>query len=134
MKEACVLLASGFEEIEAVTIVDVLRRAEVQTCILSIEGIHVEGAHGMMLRADALISERSHVRWDAVILPGGMPGAVHLRDNEAVQHLVRVQHERQAWLGAICAAPIVLERAGVLTGRRATSYPTFHNQLHPGEY
>jgi 4-methyl-5(b-hydroxyethyl)-thiazole monophosphate biosynthesis len=134
MTRACVLLAPGFEEIEAVTIIDVLRRAEIDTRAVGVEGKAVEGSHGIALRADVSLDELATEPWDLVVLPGGMPGAKHLRDSPAVQRLLRAQHASGRRLAAICAAPIALSAAEVLTGRRATSYPSFAEQLRCGEY
>jgi len=130
----CVLLAEGFEEIEAVTILDVLRRAELDVTALGVAGIEVAGSHGIVVRADATLAAAAGRRWDLVVLPGGMPGAAHLRDSEPVQALVKEQHARGGLLGAICAAPIALAAAGVLAGRRVTSFPGFEQQLEGARY
>ena len=134
MAPVCVLLAPGFEEIEAVSIIDVLRRASVETVVLGVEGKRVDGAHGITVEADSTLAERSDDLWEIVILPGGTPGSVNLRDSEAVQALLRRQSERQGKLAAICAAPIALSAAGVLEGRLATSYPSFSGQLSCAGY
>ncbi len=128
MARACVLLAPGFEEIEAITIIDVLRRAEIDTVTLAVKDNPVEGAHGIVVTADASLDGAGDA-WDAVILPGGMPGSTHLRDDARVQALLKSQHARGATVAAICAAPIALAKAGVLVGRKATSYPGFQPQL-----
>jgi 4-methyl-5(b-hydroxyethyl)-thiazole monophosphate biosynthesis len=130
MPRACVLLAAGFEEIEAVTIIDVLRRAEVEVITLSIEGgLAVRGSHGITVEADRKLADAQGESWDAVLLPGGIPGATNLRDSRAVQDLIKKQHGREGRIGAICAAPIALGAAGVLAGRKATSYPGFEKEL-----
>jgi len=130
MPRVCVLLANGFEEIEAVTIVDVLRRAEIDVTTLGVDGVDVEGSHGIRIQADRELSESTADEgWDMVVLPGGMPGAATLRDDPRVQAFVRSQHEKRRKIAAICAAPIALGRAGILWGRRATSYPGFEDQL-----
>ena len=129
MSRVCVLLANGFEEIEAVTIIDVLRRAEIEVTLLGVEAREVEGSHGIRIQTDRRLSEVSNESWDIVALPGGMPGAATLRDDPQVQALLRSQHEKGGRLAAICAAPIALARAGVLAGRKATSYPGFEDQL-----
>lgn len=134
MARACVLLAPGFEEIEAVTLIDVLRRAEIETVVLATEALRVRGSHGIVMEADALLADRTDERWDVVLLPGGMPGAAHLRDSELVQNLLREQHARGGRLGAICAAPIALSQAGVLDGKTATSFPGFADALSCGAY
>jgi len=129
MPRACVLLANGFEEIEAVTLIDVLRRAEVEVVTLGVEGLAVNGAHGITIQADETLAAGAEQTWDMVILPGGLPGAHTLRDDPAVQALIKKQHAGGGKLAAICAAPIALGRAGVLGGKRATSYPGFEAEL-----
>ena len=137
MPRACVLLAPGFEEIEAVTVIDVLRRAEVDTAVVAVcqptpdgtaPATSVEGSHGISVSADVAI-DRAEGPWDAIVLPGGMPGSAHLRDDERVRDLLRRQHAEGKICAAICAAPIALAAAGVLTGRTATSYPAFRAEL-----
>ena len=129
MTRCCVLLATGFEEIEAVTVIDVLRRAGVDVVTLGLDGREVTGSHEITLQADALLADGAGQDWDVVVLPGGMPGAATLRDDARVQALVRSQHEGGGKLAAICAAPIALGKAGVLAGKTATSYPGFGDQL-----
>lgn len=131
---ACVLLAPGFEEIEAITVIDVLRRAEIPTTVVGVSTIDVTGSHGITIRADALLADVAGTTWRAVILPGGMPGAANLRDDPAVQALVRTHHASGRLVGAICAAPIALASAGVLDDRAATSYPGFDDQLGTAIY
>jgi protein deglycase len=134
MARAGVLLAPGFEEIEAVTIIDVLRRAEIATTIVGVSSQSVQGAHGITLQADALLEQTANEAWDLIVLPGGMPGARNLRDSAAVQALLRAQLAAKRRLAAICAAPIALSAAGALAGRRATSYPAFRAELQCAEY
>jgi protein deglycase len=134
MTRVCVLLAEGFEEIEAVTIVDVLRRAGVETMTVGVSSDRIRGAHGIELRADATLDEISQQGWAMVVLPGGIPGATNLRDDPKVQDLLRSQHAAGGQLAAICAAPIALHSAGVLAGRRATSYPGFEKDLDGVDY
>jgi len=134
MARVCVLLADGFEEIEAVTVIDVLRRADVDTTVLGVTGLVVEGSHGIRVHADARLADAEDRVWDVVVLPGGMPGAARLRDSAEVQSLLRAQHARGGRIAAICAAPIALARAGLLEGRKATSYPTFATELGGVDY
>lgn len=124
-----VLLADGFEEIEAVTVVDVLRRAELDVVVLGVDGPQPTGSHAIAVRADALLADRAQDAFDVVVLPGGMPGAARLRDAAHVQRFVVEQRARGASLAAICAAPIALGAAGVLKGKRATCFPGFEAQL-----
>jgi 4-methyl-5(b-hydroxyethyl)-thiazole monophosphate biosynthesis len=136
MSRVCVLLANGFEEIEAVTVIDVLRRAEVEVTTVGVDGADVEGSHGIRIRADRELDAAIEDDWDLVVLPGGMPmpGAATLRDDPRVQALIRSQHDKHGKIAAICAAPIALGRAGILGGRNATSYPGFEDQLPGANY
>lgn len=120
---ALVLLADGFEEIEAVTIIDVLRRAGVSVTAASIAGSTVRGSRGVSLVTDASFEDLSLDDYEAIVLPGGMPGAAALRDSEQVREALRTFSRSEKLVAAICAAPIALEAAGLLAGRRATSYP-----------
>jgi 4-methyl-5(b-hydroxyethyl)-thiazole monophosphate biosynthesis len=133
MSRVCVPLAEGFEEIEAVTIVDVLRRGGVEVVTASLGLPHVRGSHGLQLTADttldALLALEPPPVWDAVVLPGGQPGSRHLRDDARVLRLLRHQHQAGRRVAAICAAPIALAAAGLLEGRRVTSHPSVADQL-----
>lgn len=122
MATALVLLAEGFEELEAVTIIDVLRRGEVKVTTASLVGKHVKGSHDIVLEADTLLDLVSVADFDALVLPGG-PAAKTLREDARVQSTIqRAAHEGKL-LAAVCAAPTALEAAGVLSGKRATVYP-----------
>lgn len=120
MPNACVLLADGFEEIEAIVVIDVLRRAGIDVVTVGTRGTQVTGSHGVPIEADSTLETCADTNWDAVVLPGGLPGATNLRDDEQVRELLRRQHESGRTVAAICAAPIALGSAGVLEGRRAT--------------
>jgi protein deglycase len=122
LMNALVLLADGFEEIEAVTIVDVLRRAEITVTTASLGKSPVTGSHGIALLADRGLDDVSISDFDALVLPGG-PGAQHLKEDARVQSLLKQAASAEKTVAAVCAAPIALEAAGLLTGRRATSYP-----------
>jgi 4-methyl-5(b-hydroxyethyl)-thiazole monophosphate biosynthesis len=129
MSQVAVLLADGFEEIEAITIVDVLRRADVQVRTLALKNKTVQGAHGIAVEADALFDQEHSKEWDLVVLPGGQPGANTLRDDPRVASLIERQLGQSRKVAAICAAPIALGAHGMLKGRRATCYPGFEDQL-----
>ena len=134
MARVCVLLAQGLEEIEAVTIIDVLRRVEIDVVTLAVEGtgsggLEIKGSHDVTIRADKTLSAGSPENWDMVILPGGMPGSSNLRDSAAVQTLIKKQNQSGQKVAAICAAPIALGAAGILQGKKATSYPGFEKEL-----
>ena len=119
-----VFLADGFEEVEAVTPVDILRRGgvEVKTCSIMPGRREVQGAHGLTLRADLLPEELSEGE-EAILLPGGMPGTKFLGESDLVRRRVLAGFERGILLTAICAAPTVLSACGVLKGKKATCYP-----------
>jgi 4-methyl-5(b-hydroxyethyl)-thiazole monophosphate biosynthesis len=125
MTKALVLLADGFEEIEAITIIDVLRRGDIEVTTAALKDRTVRGAHGISVLADCEFDEVKGDRFDVILLPGGMPGARNLRDDSRVMELLQRQAQQDDYLGAICAAPIALEAAGVLNGKRATSYPGY---------
>jgi len=125
MTKVLVLLAEGFEEIEAISIIDVLRRAQVEVTTAALQDGAVRGAHGITVLADLGLDELGGESFDAVLLPGGMPGARNLRDDARVIELLQRQAGQDRYIGAICAAPIALEAAGVLKGKRATSYPGY---------
>ena len=124
-----VFLAEGFEEVEAVTPIDILRRGgvEVKTCSITSDRC-VRGAHGMTLTCDYIPGELPEEE-DCILLPGGMPGTLHLRESDLVRSRVLAGKERGILLTAICAAPTVLAACGVLTGEKATCYPGMEGEL-----
>ncbi|EHJ01537.1 MULTISPECIES: DJ-1 family glyoxalase III [unclassified Clostridium] len=132
MKKVCILLAEGFEEIEALTVSDIMRRAEVTCDLVSIGGKKVQSSHGVTVEADKIFEE--NMDYDLVVIPGGMPGATNLRDDERVIKFVKKQNKEGKLLGAICAGPIVLGRAGLTEGRNITSYPGYEDELPNCEY
>lgn len=130
MKKAFLFLATGFEEMEAIGTVDILRRGGIDTKIVSVTGDKkVTGAHGMELTADVLLSETDFSEADALILPGGMPGSNNLNACEPLKELLLNQYRAGKYVAAICAAPLVLGGLGLLKGRKATCYPGFEPAL-----
>ena len=125
MKRVLVPLAEGFEELEAVTVIDILRRAGVEVVVASLAGSPVTGSHGIRLAADTPLAALAEQDFDMIALPGGMPGADHLKKDPRIAALIRRLHGAGRPVAAICAAPMVLAAAGVLDGRRATSFPGF---------
>jgi 4-methyl-5(b-hydroxyethyl)-thiazole monophosphate biosynthesis len=125
VKRVLVPLAEGFEELEAVTIIDMLRRAGIEVVVATLAGNPVTGAHGIALIADAAMDAVSGQAFDLVALPGGMPGAANLKDDARIRGVIRRLHDSGRHVAAICAAPMVLAAAGVLEGRRATAFPGF---------
>jgi 4-methyl-5(b-hydroxyethyl)-thiazole monophosphate biosynthesis len=122
---ALVLLAEGFEEIEAVTVIDLLRRAGVEVRTAALHGRRATGSHRITLEADAELDDLQGPLCDIIVLPGGMPGAEHLKQDARVISLLQRYAAADRYVAAICAAPGVLAQAGLLDGRRATSYPGF---------
>ena len=130
MKQVSVFLANGFEEIEGLTVVDLLRRAGVEVTTVSVTGEKtIHGAHGIDVQADKLFEEMNYDGQDMLVLPGGMPGTLNLGAHEGLEKLLRQFHNSERYLAAICAAPSVFGKHGFLKGRRATSYPGFEEQL-----
>ena len=127
MSRVLVPLAEGFEEIEAVTVVDLLRRAGIEVHTASLDGPRVAGSHGIALIADIALDAASADDYDMIVLPGGMPGAEHLKNDPRVISLLRRFAADGRYTAAICAAPSVLAHAGLLAERTATSYPGFLN-------
>lgn len=132
MKKIAVILANGFEEVEALTVVDMLRRLNVTCDMVGFEK-EVEGSHGIAVKADRLLSDPFE-DYDAIVLPGGLPGATNLRDSDRVIELVKKMNAEGKLVAAICAAPMVLERAGVLEGKKCTSYPGVGEKFEGCEY
>lgn len=126
-------LANGFEEIEALTPLDVLRRAGVEVTTVGIGGVSVTGAHGIRVEADIPDVTYADAAPEAVILPGGMPGAKNLDESRVVDAAVRAAAKRGAVLAAICAAPMVLGHKGLLNGKTAICYPGFETELTGAE-
>jgi 4-methyl-5(b-hydroxyethyl)-thiazole monophosphate biosynthesis len=118
-------LAEGFEEIEAVTVVDLLRRAGIEVRTASLAGRQVTGSHGIRIEADITLDAADVADYDMIVLPGGMPGADHLKSDARVVSLLRRFAAAGRYTAAICAAPGVLAHAGLLDGRTATSFPGF---------
>ncbi len=123
MKKAAVILAPGYEEGEALMVVDIIRRGGFECDALGLLGEQVEGGHGIIALADKVF-DGSLDGYDMVVLPGGMGGAVAMRDNDAFLEAVRKMDAEGKWVCAICAAPIALDRAGLLNGRTYTCFPT----------
>ncbi|MEL6427763.1 MAG: DJ-1 family glyoxalase III [Planctomycetota bacterium] len=127
---ALVPLAEGFEEMEAVIVVDVLRRGGVEVDVAGLAGAGaVLGSRGVTVHAERDLDDCLEVDYDAVVLPGGMAGTLAMRDDERVLAAVRSQARAGRLVAAVCAAPLVLERAGLLTGRTATSHPSVADEL-----
>ena len=127
--KVALLLANGFEEIEALTPLDMLRRAGVTTDTIGIGCETVTGSHGIKVIADTTDALASPDDYDAVILPGGMPGATNLDASAFTDKILASVNKKGGLIAAICAAPLVLGRRGMLVGKNATCYPGFENEL-----
>ncbi|MCK9411968.1 MAG: DJ-1/PfpI family protein [Prolixibacteraceae bacterium] len=123
-------LATGFEETEAVTIIDVLRRAFLDVTVISVTGsLKVTGAHNITIEADQLYDEANYETATMIILPGGMPGTSNLLNHTGLRGQLKKFHEEKKFIGAICAAPMILGSMGFLQNRKAVCYPGFESKL-----
>lgn len=130
MKRVNVYLAEGFEEIEAVTIVDVLRRAGVNTITISITGKRtVTGAHGIIVTADEIFENADNMAADMIVLPGGMPGTMNLENHKGLRDVILDFAGKNKYIAAICAAPSVLGKLGLYDKKKAVCYPGFEKAL-----
>ncbi len=136
MKKVYVFLADGFEDVEALIPIDVLRRGGIDVTTVSVMGDYlVESAHGVRMMADTLIEDVDVSDADLLFLPGGMPGASNLFAHKGVCEAVKAQAEKGKKVAAICAAPaVVLGQLGILKGKRATCYPGFEHLLEGATY
>ncbi len=134
MEKVYVFLAEGFEEIEGLTVVDILRRAQVETRTVSIMGrAQVTGSHGIEVKADGVFEELDLTDGTLYVLPGGMPGTKYLGAHEGLAELLKRADREGKRIAAICAAPSVLGGLGLLQGRTAVCYPGFEDKLTGAE-
>lgn len=130
MKKVYVFLADGFEEIEAVNVIDLLIRAGIQTVMVSVSAnLEVKGSHGIKILADEVFKEGAFEDADCLVLPGGSPGTDNLFQCQFLNKLLRVHASKNKLIGAICAAPTILGQLGLLIGKCATCYPGMENKL-----
>ena len=134
MKKTIIFLAEGFEEIEALSVVDILRRANVECKMCSLGHTAVTGSHGIQVMADITLENADIDEFDCLILPGGMPGAKHLKENSKIIEYVKKFHRENKLIAAICAAPIVLAEAKVIENLEITSFPGVKDQLKGAIY
>ena len=128
MKKIAVILADGFEEIEALTSVDVLRRAGAIASIVGLNDANIKGCHNIYVKADVTLREMRELDYDAIILPGGLPGASNLANDARLKEILRNFDKSNKLICAICAAPMALEGAGVLKDR-FVCYPGFEENV-----
>lgn len=133
MKKSAVMFANGFEEIEAISIVDILRRANCDCDMVGLNALEIKGAHGIMVKCDTTLST-SLKEYDMLILPGGYQGALNLKNHHELIKLIQTMHKNNKYLAAICAAPIVLQEAGILKNKNYTAYPGFEKELNDGKF
>lgn len=130
MPKTAIFLADGFEEIEALTVVDLLRRANIEISTVSIMGRkNVTGSHNITVEADSLLEETDFDSLDMLILPGGMPGTTNLADCKALTDKIKEFDEKDKMLCAICAAPTVFGKLGILKGKKACCFPGREDDL-----
>ncbi len=127
-------LAEGFEEIEALGTLDIIRRAGIKIETVGVAGEYIMGAHSILVKADKTISEISEKECSGVILPGGLPGTTNLEKDENVIKFVKYANENKLLLAAICAAPSILGHLGFLRGKKATAYPGYETELKGAEH
>lgn len=129
-----VFLATGFEEVEALTAVDILRRAELEVKTVGIGGKNITGSHGVEVVCDLADEEADPRGVRMIVLPGGMPGTLNLERSKVVQGYLRMAVIDQLYIGAICAAPSILGHIGLLDGANMTCYPGFESQMPDAVY
>ncbi len=127
-------LAEGFEEIEAVTVIDLLRRADIHAVTAALKKNPVSGTHDILVTADCLLSKviSEIVNFDAIVLPGGMPGSANLKNDPRIINIIKQINKSGGLTAAICAAPIVLSEAKILTGKKFTCYPGYEDEITEG--
>jgi 4-methyl-5(b-hydroxyethyl)-thiazole monophosphate biosynthesis len=134
MKRVLVPLAPGVEEIEAVTVIDILRRAGIEVTVAgTVEG-EIEGRNKIRLAADVLLDSITSNLFDMIVLPGGSVGAEHLKKNPKVRQILQDMESRGCYITAICAAPLVLSAVGILDGKNVTSHPSVQRDLSEVRY
>lgn len=128
-------LAEGFEEIEALMVVDVLRRAEIEVQMVSlVEGLHVTGSHDICISADIMFEDADYDGCEMIVLPGGMPGTMHLNKHIGLKMQINTFHQQKKWLAAICAAPMIIGEMGLLKDEKAVCYPGWEKHLIGAEF
>ena len=127
-------LADGFEEVEALAPLDILRRANVEVVTLGVTGEYIKGAHNIVVKADKPLSEAELSKIEAVILPGGLGGTNNMDSSDEVKRIVQYAADNNKLVCAICAAPSILGKMGLLDGKDATCYPGFEDSFIGGNY
>ena len=125
-------LAPGFEETEAVTVIDILRRADLNAVTAALTDNPVAGSHRIKITADIMLNENE--KYDAIVLPGGMPGTLNLKNDKRIISMIKSIYSAGGVTAAICAAPIVLADAGVLKNKKYTCYPGFEKEINDADF
>ncbi len=125
-----VFLADGFEEVEALATVDVLRRAGATVQTVGVGGKHITSSHNITVTADITENQVTDESLEAIVLPGGMPGTLNLEKSTTVQSFINICIERDLYICAICAAPSILGHRDLLAGKRVTCFPSFEKDLY----
>ena len=133
MKKVAVLFHDGFEELEALSVVDVMRRAKIECMMVGMDKLEVSSCHQIKVIMDRIFDQTIET-YDAIVIPGGLPGATNLRDDSRVIDIVQKFNESNKIIGAICAGPIVLEKAGVIKDKTVTCFPGIEPQLYSANY
>lgn len=138
MKQVFVFFGTGFEEVEALTVVDLLRRAGIDTKMISInENMEVTGSHNITVKMDMKFEDIEQFeieKVDMLVLPGGLPGTTNLNKHKGLLELIEIFNNNNKYIGAICAAPTILGGLGLLKNKKATCYPSFQNDIEAMEY
>lgn len=129
METAVIILADGFEEIEAVAVIDILRRANISLTIAGLHGTTCTSARNLIVTTDCTLESVKNTTFDAVILPGGEPGTTHLENSILLSSFLQIHFEKNKILAAICAAPRILEKQGFLNKKKATSFPATKEKM-----
>ena len=133
-KTVCILLIDGFEDVEALMPADIFKRLGLGVILAGVESTKIRSAHDFYIATDTLLRDVSVADFDALMLPGGLPGAVNLRDSSAVTQIINQTYANKKVCAAICAAPIVLRDAGIAKDKRITGYPTTEQLSHAPDF
>jgi 4-methyl-5(b-hydroxyethyl)-thiazole monophosphate biosynthesis len=134
MPSVLVILSPGFEEIEAITVIDLLRRASIEVTTVGLGDKLITGSHGIPVTADIELSNINHSKYDILILPGGQPGTNNMKSNPTILKWIQERHLKKQLIGAICAAPTVLYTAGVTNNIKLTSHPSVKDTFTDSDY
>jgi len=133
-KTICILLADGFEEVEAIYPADIFKRLGFNVILAGLDNNIIRGTHDFNIQTPTTLDDISVSDFDALVLPGGLPGATNLRDSAKVLDLVRQADNEHKIIAAICAAPIILHDAGIIKNKRTTGYPTCERLANSGNF